>query len=321
MSRTQTINETLAILGKILPENGFDQLNSDRLEELYKELESKGKDEKSSIADELGFPIRKRSAPRKPKGSEDSDVEKKPGRKTGYSCFPAETEYKDKIQVLIDQAAQNGEKLSKLKAKSQVWSTLSEEEKEPFNNFAAEENKNNGLPEKKSPSPKEPKLTLAQTTEQLKQYKELLQQQGVTDLPEPPPREVKPKKKKDKSPEPSPKEEEPQQLSPPVQELQSLQIGSDSDSDDDDDEHPQSALNHIQWSINLVNTLDPDLDGRKADFMAWLISERPSDFGSNNRNTLYNEEELKEFKKTYDFKNKKKDPTSPWFDFIKNNKN
>ena len=53
MSRTQTINETLAILGKILPENGFDQLNRDRLEELYKELESKGKDEKSSIADEL----------------------------------------------------------------------------------------------------------------------------------------------------------------------------------------------------------------------------------------------------------------------------
>ena len=132
MSRTQSINETLAILGKILPENGFDQLNRDRLEELYKELESKGKDEKSSIADELGFPIRKRSAPRKPKGSEDSDVEKKPGRKTGYSCFPAETEYKDKIQELIDEAAQNGEKLSKLKAKSQVWSTLSEAEKEPL---------------------------------------------------------------------------------------------------------------------------------------------------------------------------------------------
>ena len=108
--RAPRLSTNLAILGKILPENGFDQLNRDRLEELYKELESKGKDEKSSIADELGFPIRKRSAPRKPKGSEDSDVEKKPeGKLQPHSCFPAETEYKDKIQELIDEAAKNGE--------------------------------------------------------------------------------------------------------------------------------------------------------------------------------------------------------------------
>ena len=196
------------------------------------------------------------------------------------------------------------------------------EDKEPFNQAAADANRENGLPPpKKSSSPKEPKLTNQQLQEQLRLTQERLQQTGVTDMPAPPPREVKPRKKKD-SAQSSPVVGEEPVLSPPVQpEPNPVEIGSDSDSDSDtSDTSPQEVsndddYNHIQWTLSIVK--DSGEDGPKADFIAWLMAERPSEFGPTKRNTLFNDDEVKELKKQFDFKSKKKDPSSPWYDFIK----
>lgn len=307
MSRTQIINETLAILGKVLPEQGFPDLDNDKLQEIYIAIESYDKKQKDIIAQELGFSIRKRSVSKKDKLPDDPD--KKP-RKTGYACFPGDDDspYKARIDELFGSSDSDGKTITKAKAKAAVWKTLSEAEKEPFNQKASEINRENGIEEKKkTPSPKEPKPTNSQLAEQNRALMERLQQHGVTDIPELPPREVKPRKKKDSNP-PSPVEEQPV-LSPPVQIPQSAQEGDDSDSDDE--EQPD----HTQWAITLVKNSDET--GSKADFIAWLISNNHLEFGPSKRNTIYNDDEIKELKKTHDFKAKKKDPTSPWYDFIK----
>jgi|TARA_Y100000741_G_scaffold223321_1_gene170427 hypothetical protein len=314
MSRTSAINETIAILGKVLPEQGFPALDADKLQEIYTALENLGKDQKDTLTQELGFKLRKRSTSKKVDDTDSSPKEPKVTRKTGYSCFPGDSEYKSRVDDLFEELKLNGDKPTKSKAKAAIWNTLSEEQKEPFNIEATNANRENGLPEKKTSSPKEPKLTNAQVQEQLRLTQEVLRQQGITDMPAPPPKE--PKKKKDSNSS-SPISEQERNLSPPVQIPNSIQIGQDSDSDTSESpsEPQHDDYNHIQWSVNLVN--DSDEGGPKADFIAWLISERPSEFGPTMRNTIFNEDEIKQFKQQYNFKNMKKDPTSPWHDFIK----
>ncbi len=316
MSRTQTINETLAILGKILPEQGFDELNSDKLQEIYTTIEN-DKNQKDIIASELGFKFRKRSI-KKDSSPDEEHKPKKVTRKSGYALFPGdESKYIDRIQELKGSTDDDGKEITAIKARAIVWKELSEAEKEPFNDKATQLNRDNGFEEKKTPSPKQTKLTKAQLEQQLHDSQELLRQNGVTDMPAPPPREVKPKKaKKDKndsddSNPASPLQEQPV-LSPPVPMPQSAHEGSDSDSDSDDE---SDDYNHIQWTINLVN--DSDESGQKADFIAWLIANDKANFGPSKRNTLYNEAELKKLKNEHDFKNKKKDPSADWYDFIK----
>ena len=317
MSRTQTINELVAILGQLLPQQGYPDLDAAKLEEIYSAIEN-DKHQKALLASELGFTIRKRSKTK----VKDPDAPKTAPRKTGCSCFPGESDYKLQVEALVGTTNDEGEKITKIKAKAAIWKTLSEEDKEPFNQAAADANRENGLPPpKKSSSPKEPKLTNQQLQEQLRLTQERLQQTGVTDMPAPPPREVKPRKKKD-SAQSSPVVGEEPVLSPPVQpEPNPVEIGSDSDSDSDtSDTSPQEVsndddYNHIQWTLSIVK--DSGEDGPKADFIAWLMAERPSEFGPTKRNTLFNDDEVKELKKQFDFKSKKKDPSSPWYDFIK----
>lgn len=316
MSRTQTINETLAILGKILPEQGFDELNADKLQEIYTTIEN-DKNQKDIIASELGFKFRKRSI-KKDSSPDEEQKPKKVTRKSGYALFPGdESKYIDRIQELKGSTDDDGKEITAIKARAIVWKELSEAEKEPFNDKATQLNRDNGFEEKKTPSPKNNKTTKSQLEQQLLETQELLRQNGVTDMPAPPPREVKPKKaKKDKkdsddSNPASPLQEQPV-LSPPVPMPQSAHEGSDSDSDSDDE---SDDYNHIQWTINLVN--DSDESGQKADFIAWLIANDKANFGPSKRNTLYNEAELKKLKTQHDFKNKKKDPSADWYDFIK----
>lgn len=316
MSRNQTIDQLFAVLGKALPEQGYPELDAEKIEEIYSAIEN-DKEQKTLFSSELGFTIRKRSKTK----VKDPDAPEKKARKTGYSCFPGESDYKEQVDQLALQL-EDGKKLGKLKAKSRIWSDLSEEQKEPFNQIAADANRENGLPPpKKTSSPKEPKLTNQQLQEQLRLTQEALQQTGITDMPAPPPREVKPRKKKD-SAQSSPVVGEEPVLSPPVQpEPNPVEIGSDSDSDSDtSDTSPQEVsndddYNHIQWTLSIVK--DSGEDGPKADFIAWLMAERPSEFGPTKRNTLFNDDEVKELKKQFDFKSKKKDPSSPWYDFIK----
>ena len=317
MSRTSIINETLAILGKILPEQGFDELDADKLQEIYTTIEN-DKNQKEIIASELGFKFRKRI--KKDSSPDEEQKPKKVTRKSGYTLFPGEeSKYKDRIDEIKGTTDDNGKEITAIRARAIIWKELSEAEKEPFNDKATQLNRDNGLEEKKTPSPKEPKLQNAQAKEQLRLTQELLRQQGVTDMSAPPPREVKPKKAKndtndsDDSNPASPLQEQPQ-LSPSCPSAQSAHEGSDSDSDSDDE---SDDYNHIQWTINLVN--DSDESGQKADFIAWLIANDKPNFGPSKRNTLYNEAELKKLKNQHDFKNKKKDPSADWYDFIKTN--
>ena len=195
MSRTQTINETLAILGKILPEQGFDELNADKLQEIYTTIEN-DKNQKDIIASELGFKFRKRSI-KKDSSPDEEHKPKKVTRKSGYALFPGdESKYIDRIQELKGSTDDDGKEITAIKARAIVWKELSEAEKEPFNDKATQLNRDNGFEEKKTPSPKQTKLTKAQLEQQLHDSQELLRQNGVTDMPAPPPREVKPKKAK-----------------------------------------------------------------------------------------------------------------------------
>jgi hypothetical protein len=313
MSRTQTINETLDILGKLLPEAGHKTLDAERLHEIYAAIERFAtKKERDELSQELGFTVRKRSAVK----AKDPDAPEKKPRKTGYSCFPGESHYLELIEDIAGTADEDGKTITKLKAKATIWKTLSEEQKEPFNQNAAASNRDNGLPEKKNTSPKDPKLTLAQTVEQLRLTQELLRLQGVQDMPQAPPKELKQKKNKN-SQKSSPQPEEEELVSPTVQSNTDIHLGTDTDSEASDTPTQVTAddYNHIRWTISIVN--DSDEDGPKADFIAWLISERPDEFGPTNRNTLFNDEEIKPLKKQYDFKNNKKNPLSLWYDFIK----
>ena len=228
MSRTQTINELFAILGHVLPQQEYPDLDAAKLEEIYSAIEN-DKDQKALLASELGFTIRKRSKTK----VKDPDAPKTAPRKTGYSCFPGESDYKIQVEALVGTTNDEGDKITKIKAKAAIWKTLSEEDKDPFNQIATDANRDNGLPlPKKSSSPKEPKLTNQQLQEQLRLTQQTALQHGVTDLPAPPPKEVKPRKKKD-SPQSSPVGEE-RVLSPPVQPGPNpVEIGSDSDSDSD----------------------------------------------------------------------------------------
>ena len=300
MSRTQNINETIAILGNYLPTAGFPSLDGDKLQELYTAIEGSGKSEKEHLASQLGFSIRKRSVS-KDKAPIDLDKPHKPPRKTGYSIFPGDSEkYNAQVDALANTINDSGETITKRKAKNAIWKSLSEEDKDPFNQAANSANRENGLEEKKTPSPKGPKPTLAQIRAELeKAHEQINQLRSINNDEEPSINDE----------EPSINDEE-RTLSPPVQMPTALELANDSDSDDDD-------YNHTQWSVSLVT--DSDETGPKADFIAWLISERPLEFGPTHRNTLFNESEVKQFKTDFDFKTKKKDPTNPWYDFIKIN--
>lgn len=236
--------------------------------------------------------------------------------KSGYQHFLSE--FSDPIP----------EGMKKREFKGAAWAKLTQEEKEEWNQKAAEVNEAAGIHKKPAP--------IKTSQEDNDKYEELLMEWSSKDPDTRGPMPSRPSSQKSSpassqksspasSPPTSPKENSTENSNADddssddeelADKLANLDIENDSDSDSEDDDD-NADNERIEWLKHLWSE-----NGWKknsaAHFKAWIYFTNKDIYGPNKDNNMSNTQ-FNEFKKTHDYASRSKDETAPWFEFLVKN--
>ncbi len=230
--------------------------------------------------------------------------------KSGYQHFLSE--FSDPIP----------EGMKKREFKGAAWAKLTKEEKEEWNQKAAEVNEAAGIHKKPSP--------IKTSQEDNDKYEQLLMEWSSKD---PETRGPMPSRPTSQKSSPASSQKSSPATSPPTsnanddssddedlaEKLAKLQKKNDSDSDsdaesdaesdDDDTNNERIEWLKLHWAENNLKK------NSAAHFKAWIYFTNTDIYGPNKDNNMSNTE-FNEFKKTHDYASRSKDETAPWFEFL-----
>ena len=240
--------------------------------------------------------------------------------KSGYQHFLSE--FSDPIP----------EGMKKREFKGAAWAKLTQEEKEEWNQKAAEVNEAAGIHKKPAP--------IKTSQEDNDKYEELLMEWSSKDPETRGPMPSRPSSQKSSpvssqksspaiSPPTSPKEnstensnadddssDDEEDLADKLAKLQ-MENNSDSDSDDSDSDDDDADNQRVEW-LKLLWAEQGWKKNSSAHFKAWIMFTNTDIFGPNKDNNMSNTQ-FNDFKKTHDYASKSKDEAAPWFEFITKN--
>lgn len=235
--------------------------------------------------------------------------------KSGYQHFLSE--FSDPIP----------EGMKKREFKGAAWGKLTQEEKEEWNQKAAEVNEAAGIHKKPAP--------IKTSEEDNDKYEQLLLEWSNKDPDTRGPMPSRPSSQKSSpasseksspasSPPASPKEnstenshdEDSSDDEDLAEKLAKLQMRNDSDSDSEDDDE-DADKERFEW-LKILWSEKGWKKNLSTNFKAWVFFTNTDTYGPNKDNDI-SATQLNEFKKTHDYDNRKKDNTAPWFDFIEKN--
>ena len=240
--------------------------------------------------------------------------------KSGYQHFLSE--FSDPIP----------EGMKKREFKGAAWAKLTQEEKEEWNQKAAEVNEAAGIHKKPAP--------IKTSQEDNDKYEELLMEWSSKDPETRGPMPSRPSSQKSSpvsseksspaiSPPTSPKEnstensnadddssDDEEDLAEKLAKLQ-MENNSDSDSDDSDSDDDDADNQRVEW-LKLLWAEQGWKKNSSAHFKAWIMFTNTDIFGPNKDNNMSNTQ-FNDFKKTHDYASKSKDEAAPWFEFITKN--
>lgn len=223
------------------------------------------------------------------------------------------------------------EGMKKREFKGAAWAKLTQEEKEEWNQKAAEANEAAGIHKKPA--------SIKTSQEDNDKYEELLMEWSSKDPETRGPMPSRPSSQKSSpassqksspasSPPTSPKENstensnadddssDDEDLAEKLAKLQ-MKNDSDSDSDDDDSDDDDADKQRVEW-LKLLWAEQGWKKNSSAHFKAWIMFTNTDIFGPNKDNNMSNAQ-FSDFKKTHDYASKSKDEAAPWFEFITKN--
>ena len=225
--------------------------------------------------------------------------------KSGYQHFLSE----------FSEAIPEG--MKKREFKGAAWAKLTQEEKEEWNQKAAEVNEAAGIHKKPAP--------IKTSQEENDKYEQQLMEWSSKDPETRGPMPSRPSSQKSSpasSPPTSPKENSTENSNADddssddedlSDKLANLEMKSDSDSDSEDDD--DNANNErIQW-LKLFWAEHGLKKNSAAHFKAWIYFTNTDIYGPNKDNNMSNTE-FNEFKKTHDYASRSKDQAAPWYEFL-----
>ncbi|OUU29324.1 MAG: hypothetical protein CBB97_02565 [Candidatus Endolissoclinum sp. TMED37] len=245
--------------------------------------------------------------------------------KSGYQHFLSE--FSDPIP----------EGMKKREFKGAVWAKLTQEEKEEWNQKAAEVNEAAGIHKKPAP--------IKTSQEDIDKYEQLLMEWSSKD---PETRGPMPSRPSSQKSSPASSEKSSPASSPPKSPKENSTENSNADDDSSDDEDLAEKLAKLQMKNDSDSDSDSDSDNEDEDsneddadnqrvewlkllwseqglkknsvknFQAWIYFTNTDIYGPNKDNNMSNTQ-LNEFKRTHDYETRKKDENAPWFDFITKN--
>ena len=221
------------------------------------------------------------------------------------------------------------EGMKKREFKGAAWAKLTQEEKEEWNQKAAEVNEAAGIHKKPAP--------IKTSQEDNDKYEELLMEWSSKDPETRGPMPSRPSSQKSSpatsqksspasSPPTSPKENSTENSNADddssddedlAEKLAKLQMENNSDSDDDDSDDDDADKQRLEW-LKLLWAEQGWKKNSSAHFKAWIMFTNTDIFGPNKDNNMSNAQ-FSDFKKTHDYASKSKDEAAPWFEFITKN--
>ena len=215
------------------------------------------------------------------------------------------------------------EGMKKREFKGAAWVKLTQEEKEEWNQKAAEVNEAAGIHKKPAP--------IKTSKEDEDKYEQLLMEWDNEDPKTRGPMPSRPSSQKSSpasSPRTSPKENSTENSNADdhnsdeedlEEKLANLEMKSDSDSDSDSDSEDEHHDNNerIEW-LKLFWTEQGLKKNSAAHFKAWIYFTNTDIYGPNKDNSM-SQAEFNEFKKTHDYASRSKDQDAPWFQFLEKN--
>ncbi len=235
--------------------------------------------------------------------------------KSGYQHFLSE--FSDPIP----------EGMKKREFKGAAWAKLTQEEKEEWNQKAAEVNEAAGIHKKPAP--------IKTSEEDNDKYEQLLVEWSNKDPDTRGPMPSRPSSQKSSpasseksspasSPPGSPKENSTENSNDGdssddedlAATLAKLQMRNDSDSDSEDDDE-DADNERIEW-LKLLWSEQGWKKNSSSHFKAWIMFTNTDIFGPNKDNSMSNTQ-FSDFKKTHEYASKSKDEGAPWFEFITKN--
>lgn len=242
--------------------------------------------------------------------------------KSGYQHFLSE--FSDPIP----------EGMKKREFKGAAWAKLTQEEKEEWNQKAAEVNEAAGIHKKPAP--------IKTSQKENDKYEELLMEWSSKDpetrgpMPSRPssqksspassqkssPASSHPTSPKENSTENSNADDDSSDDEDLSKELAKLQMKNDSDSDSDSDSEDEDSDDdaddqRVEW-LKLLWSEQGWKKNSSAHFKAWIMFTNTDIFGPNKDNNM-SATQFSDFKKTHDYASRSKDEAAPWFDFITKN--
>ena len=233
--------------------------------------------------------------------------------KSGYQHFLSE--FSDPIP----------EGMKKREFKGAAWTKLTQEEKEEWNQKAAEVNEAAGIHKKPAP--------IKTSEEDNDNHEQLLVEWSNKDPETRGPMPSRPSSQKSSpasseksspasSPPGSPKENSNESSNDGdssddedlAEKLAQLQMENDSDSDSDDD---NADNERIEW-LKILWESQGWKKNSSTHFKAWIFFTNTDIYGPNKDNNMSGAQ-FTEFKKTHDYDTRKKDESAPWFNFLTQN--
>lgn len=210
------------------------------------------------------------------------------------------------------------EGMKKREFKGAVWVKLTQEEKEEWNQKAAEVNMKNGIQKKPS--------SIKTSQEDNDKYEQMLMEWSNEDpetrgpMPSRPssqkssPASSPPVSPKDNSSKNSTEDTDSSDEEDLAEKLAKLEMKDDSDSDSDDDDADNERIEWLKvfWS---------EKDWKKnssSHFKAWIMFTNTEIFGPNKDNTMSGPQ-FADFKKKHNYGDRSKDESAPWFEFLTKN--
>ena len=221
------------------------------------------------------------------------------------------------------------EGMKKREFKGAAWAKLTQEEKEEWNQKAAEVNEAAGIHKKPAP--------IKTSQEDNDKYEELLMEWSSKD---PETRGPMPSRPSSQKSSPATSQKSSPASSPPTSPKENSTENSNADDDSSDDEDLAEKFANMHMKNNSdgedSDSDDDDADNERvewlkllwaeqgwkknssAHFKAWIMFTNTDIFGPNKDNNMSNAQ-FNDFKKTHDYASKSKDEAAPWFEFITKN--
>ena len=221
------------------------------------------------------------------------------------------------------------EGMKKREFKGAAWAKLTQEEKEEWNQKAAEVNEAAGIHKKPAP--------IKTSQEDNDKYEKLLMEWSSKD---PETRGPMPSRPSSQKSSPATSQKSSPASSPPTSPKENSTENSNADDDSSDDEDLAEKFANMHMKNNSdgedSDSDDDDADNERvewlkllwaeqgwkknssAHFKAWIMFTNTDIFGPNKDNNMSNAQ-FNDFKKTHDYASKSKDEAAPWFEFITKN--